>query len=169
MQASPTWHIFDTLFGPAAISFSINPFRLHELKLPRPAIEKSLATGDMEPSAGSHPLLKEAVALVKKYFQGQKIDSPWHLLDMGRFSTMQQRVYLQVAGIPYGQVSTYGQVAQKAGCPGAARFVGNCMAKNPYPVFIPCHRVIRSDGKLGGFGGGIRLKRRMLELEKAVS
>jgi methylated-DNA-[protein]-cysteine S-methyltransferase len=49
--------------------------------------------------------------------------------------------------------------------PGASRFVGNCMARNPYPIYIPCHRVIRGDGTLGGFGGGLDLKQKMLDLE----
>jgi methylated-DNA-[protein]-cysteine S-methyltransferase len=88
-------------------------------------------------------------------------------MDLSRFTTAQQAVYRTVATIPYGQTASYGQVARMAGVPNAARFVGTTMANNPYPVFIPCHRVIRSDGTPGLFGGGEPLKARMLALEKA--
>ncbi|HSM74186.1 MAG TPA: methylated-DNA--[protein]-cysteine S-methyltransferase, partial [Desulfobacterales bacterium] len=66
----------------------------------------------------------------------------------------------------YGQIRTYREVAQAAGNPGAARAAGTALAKNPYPVLIPCHRVIRSDGSCGQFGGGTPLKRTMLALER---
>jgi methylated-DNA-[protein]-cysteine S-methyltransferase len=72
-----------------------------------------------------------------------------------------------VADIPYGETASYGQVARLSNLPRAARFVGTTMAKNPYPVFIPCHRVIRSDGSIGKFGGGSALKKKMLSLERS--
>ena len=60
---------------------------------------------------------------------------------------------------------TYGGLAAAVGVPGGARAVGNVMAGNPFPLVIPCHRVIRSDGSLGGFGGGLPMKRALLEME----
>jgi len=169
MHPDTRWYVFDTSFGPAAILFETESLRLRELRLPNPAIESMIGGGQSrrQPSIEHFPSLKRLVGLVKRYFQGQEIDSPWEMMDMERFSPAQERVYRQVARIPYGRVSTYGQVARDAGFSRGARFVGNCMARNPYPVFIPCHRVIRSDGSLGGFGGGLDLKRRMLELEKS--
>ena len=79
-------------------------------------------------------------------------------MDLSRFTPSQQSVYRTVAKIPYGETASYGQVARMAGLPRAARFVGTTMAKNVYPVFIPCHRVIKSDGSPGLFGGGRALE-----------
>jgi methylated-DNA-[protein]-cysteine S-methyltransferase len=70
-----------------------------------------------------------------------------------------------LAEIPRGKVRTYGEVASRTGAPGGARAAGQGCAKNPFPLVFPCHRVIRSDGSLGGFGGGLELKRALLEME----
>ena len=70
--------------------------------------------------------------------------------------------------IPRGQTRSYGWVAQRIGKPRAVRAVGAACGANPVPVIIPCHRVIASDGSLGGFGGGLPMKRRLLALEKAA-
>ena len=72
--------------------------------------------------------------------------------------------------IEFGRTVTYGKLAEKAGRPNASRAVGSVLAKNPMPLIIPCHRIIRSDGKLGGFSapGGITIKKKMLDLERKV-
>jgi len=67
--------------------------------------------------------------------------------------------------IPRGHTRAYGEIAREVGSPGAARAVGQSMARNPWPVVVPCHRVVASDGSLTGFGGGLVMKRRMLEME----
>jgi len=67
--------------------------------------------------------------------------------------------------VPRGRVISYGRLASLCGSPGAARAVGGAMASNPFPILYPCHRVLGSDGSLTGFGGGLELKRRMLEME----
>ncbi|MDD4179040.1 MAG: MGMT family protein [Candidatus Margulisbacteria bacterium] len=74
------------------------------------------------------------------------------------------RVYEVVYNIPVGQVRTYGWVAKQIGKPGAARAVGNALNKNPFPIIVPCHRVVAKNG-LGGYSGGIKLKRKLLESE----
>ncbi len=86
-------------------------------------------------------------------------------MDISRFTPSQRAVYRAVATIPYGETASYGHVARMANLPSAARFVGTTMANNPYSVLIPCHRVIRKDGSIGGFGGGADLKEKMLALE----
>jgi len=75
-----------------------------------------------------------------------------------------------VAHIPYGQTRSYKAIAEEIGLPNACRFVGSSVAKNPFPLLIPCHRVIRNDGRIGKFGGGTEMKRQLLNLEsrKAV-
>ena len=68
--------------------------------------------------------------------------------------------------IPPGEVASYGEVARRVGVPKGARAVGQVLACNPVPLFVPCHRVIAADGSLGGFGGGLALKRRLLNHER---
>jgi methylated-DNA-[protein]-cysteine S-methyltransferase len=82
-------------------------------------------------------------------------------------NSFKEKVYKIVAQIPEGKTLTYGEVAMMAGCPGAARAVGNIMSKN-YDPKIPCHRVIRADGKAGGYNRGARNKIRILKKEKAL-
>jgi O-6-methylguanine DNA methyltransferase len=76
-------------------------------------------------------------------------------------------VWEQLQTIPYGQTRTYGEVAASLGKPGAARAVGGANHRNPIPIVIPCHRVVAAGGKLGGYGGGLDLKRHLLALEGA--
>ncbi|MFA6130471.1 MAG: MGMT family protein [Candidatus Omnitrophota bacterium] len=78
------------------------------------------------------------------------------------------RVYRAVLSIPFGQVRSYKWVAQKAGSPGACRAVGQALKRNPYPLIIPCHRVIRSDREIGGYVFGLKQKKFLLGLEKEL-
>lgn len=80
-------------------------------------------------------------------------------------SDFEKAVYMAAYSIPLGQVRSYGWVARRIGRPKAARAVGNALNKNPYPVIIPCHRVVRSDGSIGGFAKGVRAKMRLLSGE----
>jgi methylated-DNA-[protein]-cysteine S-methyltransferase len=90
-------------------------------------------------------------------------------LDLSHLSAFQARVIRACRRIGRGRVRTYGELAATAGAEGAARAVGNCMAKNRFPIIIPCHRVVGSAGSLGGFSArdGISMKRRMLDMEGA--
>ncbi|MBF6600674.1 MAG: methylated-DNA--[protein]-cysteine S-methyltransferase [Dehalococcoidia bacterium] len=77
-------------------------------------------------------------------------------------------VLLEVARVPRGAVASYGEIARRAGRPNAFRAVGNAMRTNPIPLVIPCHRIVASGGRIGGFGGGLEMKRRLLRLEGAA-
>jgi methylated-DNA-[protein]-cysteine S-methyltransferase len=79
-----------------------------------------------------------------------------------------KKVYKAVLSIPLGRVRTYKWVARKAGQPKACRAVGQILKRNPYMLIIPCHRVISSGGKIGGYRGGIKMKRALLDLEKKI-
>ncbi len=103
---------------------------------------------------------------MKAYFEGTPTGAPWKFLDLGRLTPLQRSVLRAVASVPHGQVRSYGEIAAQVGRPRACRFVGTTLARNPFPIFIPCHRIVRADGSLGGFGGGTELKKRMLLLEK---
>src|SRR3990172_3256132 len=102
--------------------------------------------------------LAEDAARVQKFLAGKSkaIDLKLDLSDTPAFH---RRIYQLTQKIPYGQVRSYGWLAKRAGKPAAARAGGNALARNPLPLAVPCHRVIRSDGNLGGFGGGIELKK----------
>ncbi len=79
-----------------------------------------------------------------------------------------KKVYKAVLGIPLGQVRTYKWVARKAGCSKACRAVGQVLKNNPYPLIIPCHRVIESNGCIGGYMGGRKIKKKLLNLERQI-
>jgi O-6-methylguanine DNA methyltransferase len=80
-------------------------------------------------------------------------------------ATFSGKVLTALSRVPYGRVISYSDLAARAGFPGAARAVGTVMAKNPLPLLIPCHRVIKADGSTGQFGGGVDLKKKLLDLE----
>jgi O-6-methylguanine DNA methyltransferase len=82
-----------------------------------------------------------------------------------RGTDFQRKVWSELAAIPYGEVRSYLEVATAVGKPGASRAVGQANHRNPVAPFIPCHRVVTADGRLGGYGGGVELKERMLALE----
>jgi methylated-DNA-[protein]-cysteine S-methyltransferase len=112
-------------------------------------------------------LLDEAAAQLAAYFAGDRIDFDLPLdLDGTEF---QRQCWLALASIPYGQTVSYGEQARRLGLgPDAARAVGAANGQNPLPLVLPCHRVIGADGSLTGFGGGLHLKRFLLEHEGAL-
>lgn len=103
-----------------------------------------------------------------EYFEGRRRDFAvpldWSLMREG----FGERVLRATARIPYGRVSTYREVAEKAGNRAATRAAGNALGSNPIPVIVPCHRVLRTGGGLGGYGGGLSTKEFLLRLEGAM-
>lgn len=116
---------------------------------------------------GLHPQLLVLREKLQRYFRGELVDFRSEILDVRQGTNFQVRVWDAVRSIPYGEVRSYGWVAAEVGHPQAARAVGRVMATNPFPIVVPCHRVVGSDGRLVGFGGGLDMKRRLLELEAA--
>ena len=105
---------------------------------------------------------------IKAYFEGSYVDFADTRLVLDGLSEFSRKVLTACKKVKYGQTFSYSELAKLAGRPGAGRAVGNILAKNPLPLIIPCHRIIRSDGKIGGFSaqGGIGLKEKMLEMER---
>lgn len=103
-----------------------------------------------------------------RYFQARPVSILKLKLDLSGYSPFARRVLKTLAGIPAGSVVTYGGLARRAGCPGAARAVGSVMRKNRLPIFLPCHRVVPSQGGPGGFAGGIAWKKRLLAIESKM-
>ena len=108
----------------------------------------------------------EICTQIENFLLGKTVAFDFSRLDFGIVHGFARRVLKAVCGIPRGFVMTYGGLAASLDVPGGARAVGNALAGNPFPLVIPCHRVIKSDGSLGGFGGGTKLKRSLLELEQ---
>lgn len=106
--------------------------------------------------------------MLKTFLAGEEVVFPLDTLDFSGITPFQEKVLRMEHRVPYGRVTTYGRLAEQTGNPGAARAVGNMLARNPFPLIIPCHRAIRSDGSVGGFQGGADLKRRLLEQEGIV-
>lgn len=103
--------------------------------------------------------------LVAGLYEGRKLKFDISLLNISGLSDFSVRVLKQTYKIPRGKIITYAGLAAKVGLPKASRAVGQVMAKNPFPIVIPCHRVIRSDRTLGNFGGGLEMKKELLAKE----
>jgi methylated-DNA-[protein]-cysteine S-methyltransferase len=120
-----------------------------------------------EPGAPT-PGVVEVVAAVKRYFKGEETDFSGFRLDLSDQDAFFKQIYAAARRIGWGRTTTYGTLAKELGAgPEAARDVGQAMAKNPVALIIPCHRVLATGGKVGGFSapGGSAAKIRMLELE----
>ena len=116
---------------------------------------------------GSSPVLDEAARQLAAYFDGDLVDFDLPLELHG--TDFQRGCWLALASIPYGQTVSYGEQARRLGLASdAARAVGAANGQNPLPIVLPCHRVIGADGSLTGFGGGLHVKRFLLEHEGAL-
>jgi methylated-DNA-[protein]-cysteine S-methyltransferase len=137
------------------------------------------------PGSSVPPVMADAVRQLREYFAGERTDFELPTVS-GDATDFDRAVWEAIAGIPYGQTRSYGTLARAVGDPsaalagsassgaaprpsqGAAQAVGTACNRNPLPIIVPCHRVIGADGKLVGFGGGLRRKRWLLELEARV-
>ena len=116
---------------------------------------------------GTSPVLTLAAAQLDEYFAGARrtFSVP---IDESLTSGFRQRVQRLLTDIPYGATTTYAQLADAAANPKAVRAVGSACARNPVPIIVPCHRVLRSDGSLGGYRGGVEAKEMLLRLESGA-
>jgi methylated-DNA-[protein]-cysteine S-methyltransferase len=112
-----------------------------------------------------HKDLEEICAYLGAFLEGRNVDFPMKYVKTDQCRAFQMRVLLETTRIPRGSVTAYGDLAKRISAPGAARAVGSALAKNPLPLIIPCHRVVKSDGYVGQFGGGTELKKALLRLE----
>ena len=102
---------------------------------------------------------------IQRFLRGEHVSFELELLDFNKCYEVQKRVLTAEYGIPRGWVSTYKRIADKIGITNGSRVIGNALARNPFPIVIPCHRVIKSNGQLGGFQGGVKMKHKLLEME----
>ncbi|BCP54748.1 methylated-DNA--[protein]-cysteine S-methyltransferase [Kaistia sp. 32K] len=161
--------LFETPIGPCGISWSARG--ITGLQFPGESAEATRSelarrfpkARDIEPPA----FVTEAIAAIVALLEGADDDLTSIPLDPDHIPPFNQRVYDVTRAIPPGETLTYGEVAAAIGEPGAARAVGRALGENPYPIIIPCHRVLAAGGKVGGFSGtgGIATKRRILAIE----
>jgi methylated-DNA-[protein]-cysteine S-methyltransferase len=115
------------------------------------------------------PWLRDVSQLLAAYAAGEAVDFSGAPLELDYLTPLGRRVVAACRNIPRGEVRSYGELAELCGAPGAARAVGSVMAKNRYPLVVPCHRVVGAAGSLGGYSApsGLAMKRRLLAMEGA--
>lgn len=150
--------------GPLVLAANNDGLALIEFASPRHPAPRGSDWQTVEPDA--HPVLRRARQQLDEYFAG--IRRSFDLPLKPRGTTFQLDVWQALRSIGYGETISYAQLAQRIGKPSAMRAVGAANGRNPLPIVVPCHRVIGADGSLTGFGGGIPVKRHLLELEGAL-
>jgi methylated-DNA-[protein]-cysteine S-methyltransferase len=159
----------DTPVGPVVVAATKRG--LVRVALPGEPLDKVLdrLAEDISPRVIAYPRrLDEARRELDQYFGGkrQRFELPldWRLSHSGFY----RRVLRATAKVPFGEVITYTEAAERAGSPRAFRAAGSALGSNPIPIVVPCHRVVRAGGDIGNYGGGPELKRFLLELEHAI-
>jgi methylated-DNA-[protein]-cysteine S-methyltransferase len=155
-------HLRATPIGPVGVLWTreANGIRLVRIRL--------AAAAPFPDATAAHCAAVDAVCnRLMAALEGRAVRFSFADLPLDPLTVFQRAVLRATHRIPRGDVRSYGDVARAIGRPGAARAVGSALGANPFPILIPCHRVIRSDGTLGGFTGGTALKRLLLEMEGA--
>jgi methylated-DNA-[protein]-cysteine S-methyltransferase len=160
--------VFNTAAGWVGILGSASGLR--RATLPQPSKRAAyIALGDSLKEAENTPeRFADLMQRYRAYFSGRQAAFP-DRLDLAGATPFQRAVWQAARDIPYGQTRSYAWVAGRAGNPKAMRAAGQALARNPLPVIIPCHRVLAKDGGLGGFSGGLAMKKRLLKLEASAS
>jgi methylated-DNA-[protein]-cysteine S-methyltransferase len=166
---TPRFALFDTAIGPCAIVWGARGI----LGLQLPSADETSTIARLkrryrdveqgEPTAEVRKAIAEIVALLR----GERRDLSGIALDMERVPEFERSVYEVARTIPPGEVITYGEIAKRLGDPMLAQAVGTALGQNPFPIVVPCHRVVAAGAKIGGFSapGGAKTKRRMLAIE----
>lgn len=168
--------IFDTPIGPCGLAW--NDVGITFLQLPEATpdatrarlVAKAKDAGEEDRRLRSAPpWVKDAVTRVREHLAGRPQDLAALPLDLSGASELDRKIYRALQATPPGRTTTYGALAKEVGSPGAARVVGRAMATNPLPLLVPCHRVLASGGRAGGFSayGGLVTKEKLLALEGA--
>jgi len=143
---------------------------LMRISLPQHSAQKARQLlGDNVNYATQTPrLFENLMERLRSYFDGHKVAFP-DRLDLSQATSFQREVWETARLIPYGETRSYAWVAEQMGKPRAVRAVGQALARNPLPIIIPCHRVVTSDGNLGGYSGGLEMKSHLFQLEGAAN
>ncbi len=157
---------FDSPFGPVFVAKTIKGVCFINLsKTSEAGFQSLLRKRFRKKTVRDDRQLKSVINELLDYFNDNKVNFK-SILDLSIGTIFQRKVWGQISKIPYGELRTYKWIAREIGNLNAVRAVGNAVGKNPVPPIIPCHRIIRTDGGLGGFSSGISLKKWLLKLEK---
>lgn len=160
MPSTDAWAVLETPIGPITVVAGVDGIHTVEL---RTRLDPARGQGPDAAIAAEH--LAEALTQLEQYFAGERTDFDLEL-DWSRTSEGFRRSVLQeLVTVPYGSVVSYGELALRVGHPKAMRAVGTTMATNPLPIVVPCHRVVRTGGAIGNYGGGVDAKAWLLDLE----
>jgi methylated-DNA-[protein]-cysteine S-methyltransferase len=173
IETTHTFHCFcETRLGSVAILWSVyrGQPKIWRILLSKPQLSaKRIVQSLFSDSISSSCAEVDAIAAqIVAFVAGNDIHFSLDIARLDLCSAFQRKVLRAEHGIPRGSVSTYQRIANHVGNAQAARAVGAALAHNPFPIIVPCHRAIRSDGTLGGFQGGIEMKRALLEMEGVV-
>lgn len=161
--------VFETPIGPCGVAWSERGVtRLQLPEADRAATERRVMDRPARPEAADPAgKIKPLVGRLQRYLTGNAVDFSSVPLDLNGIAPFHQKVYEAARSVSWGQTASYGDLARLAGSPGAARAVGQALARNPVAIIIPCHRILASGNKVGGFSayGGIVSKERLLALE----
>ena len=169
MRRQEQYTLFDTSIGTCGVAWS--EAGLTQLQLPeadRGATESRLADRCGGVPASEPPAsITHAIGQIQCYLGGEQVELTGIELDLTEASPFHRKVYEAAREIGWGQTASYGELATLAGSPGAARSVGHAMSRNPVALVIPCHRIVASGNRLGGFSayGGLSTKDRLLTME----
>jgi len=169
MQKVIKYVIFQTKWGYFGLAGTKYALCRTQLPGPEPKKIESRLLKNLSDAQFDETFFKILQEQIAAYFEGSCVNfSPDIPVVLDGFTGFSREVLTACRDIKFGQRITYSGLARKAGRPAASRAVGNALAKNPLPLIIPCHRVLRTDGKMGGFSapGGISIKKRMLALEQ---
>ncbi len=158
------YKIFKTRWGFAGVIFNRNS--IIKFILPMEHKNKIISQIEGKNFSGHLDWLISFCQDIKKFFKGEKVDFIKYKLDLSVYTENEKKVLKNLRKIKYGKTITYKELAEKVGIKNGARFIGNVMAKNRFPLIIPCHRVIKSNGEIGNFGYGKKYKENLLALEK---
>ena len=163
-QRQDPWVAFDTALGRCAVRWS--DAGITRVLLPQPGAPPGRAPED---GAGVPPFVRGAIEGMRAAMDGTSADLGGVPLDERGIDPFRRAVYAATRRVGLGTTTTYGEIARAIGHPDAARDVGTALGRNPFPIIVPCHRVVSANGALTGFSapGGLATKRRMLELEGA--
>jgi len=161
--------IIDSLFGPVALLWSIykGQPKIFRVLLSRPNMSFEYQLHRLFPGskASTCSEIDSVATLFEAFLNGENVKFALAMVRMNLCSGFQKKVLHAEHRIPRGAVSTYQRIAKHLNKPKGARAVGNALANNPFPIIVPCHRAVRTDLTIGGYQGGIKMKRTLLEME----
>lgn len=160
----PHYSVADTSYGEITVIWEAGePLKVVRILLPSRRGE--LGIRYPQATESTDPAIGDLAGDIARFLEGEDVAFSLDLMDLDQCSPFQRSVILAEYGVPRGHVTTYGRLARHIGAPRASRAAGRALATNPFPIVIPCHRAVRSDGSLSGYQGGVEMKARLLEME----